>query len=82
MNPEALLTGQPCLASDELNDPLGILRRLHNLTRLAEAFSFVIVPKKPWALERDSPIVSLLVPQGTLLRQPQREQMRKPKLKD
>ena len=35
----------------------------------SEAFSFVMAPTKNWALERESPIVSLSSAQGILLRQ-------------
>ena len=35
-----------------------------------EAFSFVTVPRDPWALKRRSPIVSLFGTHGSLLRQP------------
>ena len=37
-----------------------------------------MVPENPWALERESPIVSLSCAQGFLSRQPQEERMRKP----
>ena len=35
-----------------------------------EAFSFVNVPREPWALKRESPIVSRCGAHGSLLRQP------------
>ena len=40
------------------------------LQREGEAFSFVTVPREPWAPKRESPIVSLFGAHGSLLRQP------------
>ena len=37
---------------------------------LYEAFSFVIVPREPWAPKRESPIVSLFGAHGSRLSQP------------
>ena len=40
----------------------GLIGTTTNEKASYEAFLFVVVPIKPWALERDSPVVSLLVP--------------------